>query len=318
MQVTIICGGLTHERDVSLRSGRRVAESLRHLGHEVEVADVNTALLPTLAAQQPDVVWPLVHGSVGEDGSLQAVLELAGYPFVGSQAAACALTLHKPTAKELLRRAGLVTPAWVALPRTLFSQLGADSMVATVRERFPFPVVVKPSSGGSSLGVTIAHTGDDLRTGLVNAFSYGDHAMIEEFVGGTEVSISVQETDDGLVALPAVEIHTDDGTYDYDARYNAGRSEFFVPARLDADAAARAAEAALLAHQALGLRDLSRTDMIVAADGTPYVIDCNTAPGMTDTSLLPLAAEEYDSFDAFTDHMVRRVAARTEQANAAD
>ncbi|MDO5080022.1 D-alanine--D-alanine ligase family protein [Buchananella hordeovulneris] len=310
MRVTIICGGLTHERDVSLRSGRRVAESLRHHGHQVEVADVNTALLPTLAAQRPDVVWPLVHGSVGEDGSLQAVLELVGYQFVGSQAAACALTLHKPTAKELLRRAGLHTPAWVALPRTLFSQLGADALVAAVREKFPCPVVVKPSSGGSSLGVTIARTDDDLRTGLVNAFSYGEHAMIEEFVAGTEVAISVQETDDGLLALPAVEIHTDEGTYDYDARYNAGRSEFFVPARLDPETATRAAEAALLAHQTLGLRDLSRTDMIIAPDGTPFVIDSNTAPGMTDTSLLPLAAEEYDSFDAFTNQVVQRVAAR--------
>ncbi|MDO4792361.1 MAG: D-alanine--D-alanine ligase [Buchananella hordeovulneris] len=309
MKVTIICGGLTHERDVSLRSGRRVAESLRHLGHDVDVLDVNSELILTLQSSRPDVVWPLVHGSVGEDGSLQAVLDLLGLPYVGSDAAGAMLTIYKPSAKEMVRRAGISTPPAVALPRVLFQQLGATGVVDALMERFPFPVVVKPAEGGSSLGVTVARNQDELRIGLVNAFSYGETAMIEAFVVGKEVAVSVICTEEGPQPLPAVEIVTD-GVYDYDARYNAGRSEYFVPARLTDAERANAEAAAVGTHLALGLRDYSRTDLLIDANGCAQVIDCNTSPGMTDTSLFPLAATAERGFDEMVGFLVERAAAR--------
>lgn len=309
MKVTIICGGLTHERDVSLRSGRRVAESLRHLGHDVAVLDVTSELIAQLGQSQPDVVWPLVHGSVGEDGSLQAVLDLMGLPYVGTGAAGAMLTIFKPSAKELVRRAGIHTPPAVSLPRVLFQQLGAGGVVAALMERFSFPMVIKPAQGGSSLGVTVAKNQDELRIGLVNAFSYGETAMIEGYVAGKEVAVSVICTDDGPVALPPVEIVTD-GAYDYDARYNAGRSEYFVPARLSEEEMRAAEEAAVGAHLALGLRDYSRTDLIIDSEGRAQFIDCNTSPGMTDTSLFPLAAQAERGFDEMVSFLVERAVSR--------
>ena len=291
MQVMVLAGGLSAERDVSLRSGRRVAEALRSARPDWEVheRDVDAMLLSSLADNAPDCVVPLLHGAAGEDGAVRDVLECLGLPYVGSRPNACRLSFDKAVAKTLVRRAGVATPEWVALPHATFRELGAPAVMAALERGLGFPLVVKPTRGGSALGVSVVRTPDELPAAMVGAFAYGDVALLERFVEGTEVAVGVIETADGPVALPAVEIVPDGGLYDYAARYTAGTTQFYVPARLDTAVAATAAEAALTVHRTLGLRDWSRSDLIVSADGTVNFLEVNVAPGMTETSLVPQA-----------------------------
>jgi D-alanine-D-alanine ligase len=289
-RVMVLAGGLSHERDVSLRSGRRVAEALQDAGCAVVERDVDADLMGALNRREVDVVWPLLHGANGEDGAIRDVLGLAGMPYVGSTPASCRSSWDKPVAKALARKAGLATPDWVALPHNTFRELGARDVLAAVVARLGLPLVVKPARGGSALGVTVVHALDELPRAMVDCFAYGDVAVIEKAVTGVEVAVSVVDTGDGPLALPAVEIVADGGTYDYQARYVAGSTEFFVPARLTAAAASAAADAALAAHRAFELRHLSRTDLIVDHDGRVWFLEVAVAPGMTETSLLPQAA----------------------------
>ena len=314
MQVMVLAGGLSAERDVSLRSGRRVAEALRYARPDWEVheRDVDAALLSSLADNAPDCVVPLLHGAAGEDGAVRDVLECLGLPYVGSRPNACRLSFDKAVAKTLVRRAGVATPEWVALPHATFRELGAPAVMAALERGLGFPLVVKPTRGGSALGVSVVRTPDELPAAMVGAFAYGDVALLERFVEGTEVAVGVVETADGPVALPAVEIVPDGGLYDYAARYTAGTTQFYVPARLDAAVAAAAAEAALTVHRTLGLRDWSRSDLIVGVDGTVNFLEVNVAPGMTETSLVPqaLAAAGIDmgaQMAALVDRAIARV-----------
>ncbi|MEE6271993.1 D-alanine--D-alanine ligase [Georgenia sp. MJ206] len=290
LTVVVLAGGLSHERDVSLRSGRRVAEALRESGVTVHVHDVDTTMLPFLAEHRPDVVWPLLHGSTGEDGSLRAVLELLDLPYVGSDSAGSRIASRKPVAKSIVAGAGVLTPTSVALPQSLFRELGAQGVLDAVLASIGLPVVVKPADGGSALGVSYVARAEDLPEAMVTCFAYGDSALIERAVVGTEVAVSVIDLGDGPRALPPVEIVTE-GPYDYDARYNAGRTQYFVPARLDDAQYRTVCETAMTAHRALGLRHLSRSDMILDEDGQAWFIDINVAPGMTETSLFPQSAQ---------------------------
>jgi len=288
-KVTVLAGGLCPERDVSIRSGRRVAEALRDAGLEVDVRDTDAELLPGWQTDPPDVVVPMLHGAVGEDGSLRDILDTLGLPFVGADAHSCRIAFDKPIAKAVVRSAGLITPEWVALPHSVFRELGAPRLMSAILERFGLPVVVKPARGGSALGVTIVREAEELPPAMVAAFSYSDTVLVEAFVSGVEIAVSVLDRDEGPIALPAVEIHSDSGIYDYQSRYTAGMTEFFAPARLDPAHAQAAADAALSAHRILGMRDLSRTDLIIDTEGRPVFLETNAAPGMTETSLLPQA-----------------------------
>jgi D-alanine-D-alanine ligase len=289
MDVLILAGGLSHERDVSIRSGRRVAEALREAGVAAELRDVDEDLIPALRSLDPVVVWPLLHGAAGEDGSLQDVLEMCGVRYVGSDARSARVAWSKPIAKTLVHRAGVATPDYVTLPQSLFRELGADHVLDVVVDRLGLPLVVKPARGGSALGVTTVTDRADLPRAMVDCFAYGEVALIEKAVSGVEVAVSVVGEGRSVYALPPVEIVTD-GNYDYDARYNPGRTEYFAPARLDAAQTAAVSEAALAVHRVLGLRHLSRTDLILDADGAQF-LDVNVAPGMTETSLFPQAIE---------------------------
>lgn len=288
-RVLVLAGGLTFERDVSLRSGRRVAEALRGAGVEVEVADTDAALLPALRTTRPDAAFIALHGGAGENGAVRAVLDLLGVPYVGSAPDACRLAFDKPSAKAAVRRAGLDTPDWIALPQETFRELGAHALLTELLTTLGLPVVVKPAYGGSALGVTAVERAEDLAAAVMHCFSYGDTALVERRAVGTEVAVSVIEDDGEPVALPVVEIVPRSGTFDYAARYTAGATDYFVPARLPPDGLAQAARAAVGAHRALGLRDVSRTDLIVTEAG-PQFLEVNVAPGMTETSLLPMAA----------------------------
>lgn len=290
MNVLILAGGMSHERDVSIRSGRRVKDALESRGIKATVADVDAQLIPTLRELGDDgVVWPLLHGASGEDGSLQALLELVGVPFVGTRAREARVAWIKPVAKAVLARSDVATPDYVTLPQSLFREVGADPMMGALLDRFPLPVVVKPARGGSALGVTLVTEPGELAHAMVQCFAYDDIAMIERALTGTEVGVSVIGSGEDAHILPPVEIVCD-GPYDYDARYNAGRVEYFSPARLDKEVAAAVEAVALSVHQTLGLVDISRIDMILE-NGVPNVIDINVSPGMTETSLLPQAIE---------------------------
>lgn len=290
MDVLILAGGLSHERDVSIRSGRRVAEALRGAGVKAEVRDVDSALVPHLRSLTTTIVWPLLHGASGEDGSLQDILEMCGVTYVGTDPRAARVAWSKPVAKTVAHQAGVPTPDYVTLPASLFRELGADNVLDALVERLAFPLVVKPARGGSALGVTTVDSKEDLPRAMVDCFAYDEVALIEKLVTGIEVAVSVVGTGKSAYAFPAVEIVTE-GNYDYDARYNPGRTEYFAPARLDANQAKAVSETALDAHRILALRHLSRIDLIVDEGDVPHLIDVNVAPGMTETSLFPQAIE---------------------------
>ena len=287
----VLSGGLSHERDVSLRSGRRCADALRHAGQEVDVRDADPTLLPALLDTSYDAVLIALHGGAGEDGALRQVLDLVDVPYVGSTPDACRAAWDKPTAKAVVARAGLLTPASVTLPHATFRELGAGAVLDRIVTHLGLPLMVKPARGGSALGTTAVDKADELPPAMVQCFSYGEAALIEQFVTGTEVAVTVLEGEDGPRALPAIEVVPVSGVYDYAARYTAGQTEYFTPARLSEAVAQEVGRVAVAAHVALGLRDLSRVDLIVDASGGVHVLEVNVAPGMTETSLLPMAVE---------------------------
>lgn len=290
-RVIVLAGGISHERDISLKSGRRVADGLAAHGLQVELRDPDANLLPALLADRPDVIWPTLHGASGEDGALRSLLEFLGIPYVGSTASATRLAWDKPTAKTLVERAGVLTPHSITLTRDAFRELGAESVLAVVQHELPPPVAVKPAQGGSAQGVSIVANDDELRRAMVLAYTYCDVALIEQLITGTEVAIGIIDTGDGPVALPAVEIEPLSGVYGFEARYNAGETRFYAPARIDDATAARATATALDAHCALGLRHISRIDLIIDGTGTPWFLEASVMPGLTETSTFALALE---------------------------
>jgi D-alanine-D-alanine ligase len=289
--VIVLSGGLSHERDVSLRSGRRVSLALRSRGLEVIESDVDSNLVARLSETPDAVVFPLLHGETGEDGALREVLALLGVPFVGSIASACRVAFDKSIATTVIADAGLRAPTQVALPHEIFRELGAQALVQALAEQIGFPMMVKPSRSGSALGCSKVSRPEELPSAMVGAYAYGPVAVVEEFIAGTEVAVSVVDRGAGPAALPAVEIRPDSGVYDYTARYTAGATRFLCPAEVSTETGERCAELALRVHEVLGLRDLSRTDLIISDDGDPVFLEANVAPGMTETSLVPLAIE---------------------------
>jgi len=289
--VAVLAGGLSHEREVSLRSGRRLSAALRGEGLVVEEWDTDAGLLKRLREQRPDAAVVALHGGEGENGSIQTVLEMLGIPFVGSGAQACRRGWDKPTAKALLENAGHATPDWVVLPNSTFRELGAQGVLDAMVERLGLPMIVKPDQGGSALGTHVIRDATELPAAMVGCFAYGDTVLAERFADGVEVAVTVVERGDGPVALPPVEIVPENGVYDYTARYTAGLTDFFAPARLSDDNAKTVGELAVAAHRLLGLRDISRTDAIVCADGTVQFLEVNLSPGLTETSTVPMAVE---------------------------
>jgi D-alanine-D-alanine ligase len=292
-RVMVLAGGLSHERDVSLKSGRRVTDALKSVGLDAVLHDADPGLLPMLQDQSStfDAVFVALHGAAGEDGSLRGVLDLMGVPYAGAGPNACRVAFDKPTAKSVVALAGVLVPPGIALPHSTFRELGANAVLEAVVAKLGLPLMVKPARGGSALGAQVVREASELPNAMVQAFSYGDVAVVEHFIAGTEVAVTVIDTGAGPWALPAVEICVHGGLfYDYEARYTAGSTEFFAPARLSPELAAEAAQVAVLAHRALGITDLSRSDLIIDVEGRVWFLEVNVSPGMTETSLLPLAA----------------------------
>jgi D-alanine-D-alanine ligase len=287
VKVAVLKGGRSLERGVSLRSGARVEDALDRLGHEVVPIDVGVDVVKRLRAEAPDVAFVAMHGVGGEDGTAQALLEILGIPFTGPDAAACARSIDKVLAKAAMRASGIPTPDSFAFTQTAFRDLGAADALGDLEGALGFPLVVKPSRGGSSLGVKFAGSAAEVPGALVAAFSYDDRVLAERHVEGRELAVSVLGTE----ALPVVEaIPAGGDPYDFEARYEIGRTNFVCPADLSPTERAAVTDAALATCKALGCEGFARVDLILAADG-PWVLEANSIPGLTDTSLLPQAAE---------------------------
>lgn len=290
--VLVLAGGISHERDISLRSGRLVADSLASHGVSVDLADPDASLVERLMTNRPDVVWPVLHGASGEDGTLRSLLEMMGLPYVGSPAEATRLAWDKPSAKTLVQRSGVSTPPSIGLSRDAFRELGAESVLELVADTLGFPLVTKPARGGSAQGVSWVSDKEELRRAMVHAFTYSDDALVERQIIGTEICVGILDTGDGPNTLPAVEIEPVSGHYTFEARYTAGETRFYSPPRRDQATLDHAAEQALVAHNTIGLRDLSRIDFIVDDSGECWFLEASVMPGLTETSTLALALDQ--------------------------
>ena len=287
MKVAVLKGGRSLERQVSLRSGARVEDALVRLDHQVVSIDAGHDLVLRLKAERPDVAFVALHGPDGEDGTVQELLEILGIPYTGPGVGACRRSMDKPAAKQELRATGVPTPDWASFSSTAFRELGAADALEEIEAALGFPLVVKPGRGGSSLGVRFAASRDDVPQALLAAFSYDDRVMLERHVDGRELSVAMLDGE----PLPIVEVRpTEEDRYSYEARYEIGRTEFDCPANLP-DAEREAVEsAARRTWQALRCEGFARVDLMLDADG-PQVLEVNSIPGLTDTSLFPMAAE---------------------------
>ena len=294
-RVAVLKGGRSLERQVSLRSGARVQDALERLGHEVVPIDVGADLVGRLRDAAPDVAFVALHGRDGEDGTVQELLEIVGVPYTGSGVSACIRSADKVLAKHAMRDAGIPTPDFFAFNETAFKELGAAGALPEIEERLRFPIVVKPAGQGSALGIKFARTAADVPSALVSAFSYDTKVLLERHIHGRDLAVSVVDLEDGPTALPVVEaVPREEDFYDFEARYEIGRSEFVCPAALDAAQAQRSSELALAVHRLLGCSGFSRVDLMLENEtGELYVLEANAIPGLTETSLLPQAAEAH-------------------------
>jgi len=292
-RVAVIAGGLSSEREVSVRSGRRALYALAEAGVDAVLYDADESLLERFGADKIDAVYIAVHGASGEDGSLQTALQLLGIPYVGPPPEACHLAWDKAVAKELMARAGLATPAWVAFSARSFRELSPTRIVGALVDKLGLPVVVKPATSGSTLGMSLVERADDLPAALVRCFTYGNLAVIERYIPGLTIETVVVEDDGVPTALPPAAF-TNPGVspFSFEARYSADLISIALPAPLPAEALEAASAAAVLTHKVLGLRDMSRTDLIVDEAGKPWFLEAAISPGLTETSVLPMAAAE--------------------------
>jgi D-alanine-D-alanine ligase len=318
LKIAVLMGGISEEREVSLASGVQVARALREAGNEVVCVDTGGGVLsgdqettildcgvrdphphngatdllrtgdlgfleadPRLRGVQ--VIFLALHGGRGEDGTIQALLQLSGLPFVGSDRVGCALAMDKDLSKRLLRDAGIPTPDWV----TARGREESEDLLPEIVQRLGLPLIVKPPSGGSTIGLSLAHDETELPAAIRLALQLEERVMFERYIRGREVTVGIV----GEEPLPVGEIIPQHEIFDYECKYQPGMAEEIFPADLPAEVAARVQEKALAAHGALRLRDLSRVDSILAEDGTPWCLEANALPGMTGNSLVPKAAK---------------------------
>ena len=308
-KVAVLKGGGSLERTVSLRSGARAQSALRQLGHEVTAIDVGADLVEQLLKMNPDVAFIALHGSDGEDGTVQGLLEAIGIPYTGSGPGACMRCTDKALAKYLMCEAGLPTPEFAAFKESAIKDLGVAAALGELERRIGFPMVVKPASQGSALGVKFARSAEELPGAIVGALSYDRKAVIERYVSGRDLAVSVldsQTPGQPPVALPVVEaIPREEEFYNYESRYEIGMTTFVCPAELPDGVTERAQELALATYKLLGCHGVARVDLMLDENGDELtVLETNVVPGLTETSLLPLAA---DAAEIWLDLLVERI-----------
>ncbi|HEY1457882.1 MAG TPA: D-alanine--D-alanine ligase [Solirubrobacteraceae bacterium] len=293
--VAVLKGGRSLERGVSLRSGAQVQDALRRLGHESVVIDVGPELVARLRESKPDVAFIALHGREGEDGTIQELMRAIGMPYTGSDPSACLRCADKVLAKQLMAAAGIPTPDFYFCTEASFRDLGAASVLPDIERTLGFPVVIKPASQGSALGIQFARSSVEVPSALVAAFSYDRKVLLERHIDGRDLAVSILDSPAGGApqALPVVEaVPRGEDFYDFQARYEIGQTTFVCPAELPAELANRAQQLALSVYGLLGCHGFARVDLMLAADGEQLsVLETNVVPGLTETSLLPQAAD---------------------------
>jgi D-alanine-D-alanine ligase len=311
-KIAVLKGGGSLERTVSLRSGARVQSALRRLGHEIVAIDVGPELVTQLLETRPDAAFVALHGSDGEDGTVQGLLEAIGVPYTGSGPAACMRCTDKALAKYLLRAAGIPTPEFAAFKESAIKDLGVAAALPGLERSIGFPLVAKPASQGSALGVKFARSAEELPGAIVGALSYDRKVVLERYIRGRDLAVSVLDAagDDGPgtgpIALPVVEaIPREEEFYNYESRYEIGMTTFVCPAQLPDGVAASAQELALKTYELLDCHGVARVDLMLEQQtGELTVLETNVVPGLTETSLLPLAA---DAAEIWFDLLVQRI-----------
>jgi D-alanine-D-alanine ligase len=312
MQIAVLKGGRSLERQVSLRSASRVQDALERLGHEVTPVDVGPDLVARLAGAKPDLAFVALHGRDGEDGTVQELLEVLGVPYTGSGVSACIRAADKVLAKHAMQDRGIPTPDFYSFSETAFEALGAARALPAIEDRLQFPIVVKPASQGSALGIKFARTAADVPQALVAAFSYDRKVLLERHIAGRDLAVAVlEEAADGrrvARALPIVEaVPQHEDFYDFESRYEIGRTKFVCPAELAEPVARRASELALEVYELLGCRGFGRVDLMLGSSREElYVLEADPIPGLTETSLLPQAA---DAAGIGFDELIARIVA---------
>ncbi len=345
MKIAVLLGGHSEEREVSLASGTQVARALRAAGHDVVAMDTahglltleeeeeilargvrpdppplevlgllrtgdTTALTSSPELLEADLVFPALHGGAGEDGTLQALLDLTGLPYAGSGRLGCTLAMDKEVSKRLFRDEGIATPDWVAWSAEearLWAGEEDGPELRAVGDRLGFPLIVKPPSGGSTLGLTLARTPESLEAAVHEALRYEARVLFEAYVKGRELTVGIVGND----ALPVGEIKPAHELFDYECKYQPGLAEEIFPAEIPSGVALELQESALAAHRVLQLSDFSRVDFLVDEDGEAWCLEANALPGLTSNSLLPKAARAAGtSFPELCDQVVRVALAR--------
>jgi D-alanine-D-alanine ligase len=312
VRVAVLKGGRSLERQVSLKSGARVEDALERLGHEVLAIDVGADLVARLSADRPDLAFVALHGRDGEDGTVQELLEVMGIPHTGSRVSACIRAADKVLAKHAMLDAGVPTPDFFAFNETAFRELGAAQALPAIEERLRFPIVVKPASQGSALGIKFARTAGDVPGALVAAFSYDRKVMLERYIQGRDLAVSIIEEHGLPRALPIVEaVPEQEDFYDFEARYEIGRTRFVCPAQLTEAIEAQASETALEVYRLLGCSGFARVDLMLEGESESLqVLELNPIPGLTETSLLPQAADAAGiGFDELIERILSAVGA---------
>ena len=304
--VLVACGGRSLEREISLASGRRAATALRALGHDVVTVDADPSFSERVLAEQPWFVFVAMHGRGGEDGTVQDLLDILKVPYTGSDALSSALCLDKHFFKTACVNNGIPTPQWHSFTNRAFTEYGASATVDRLIDELGLPLVVKPARQGSSLGIRIVREREGFVEAVVSAMSYDDRVLIERFVEGREIAVTVLGSATAPEPLPLMEIQTDEPYYTFAAHYEIGAAQVGV-ADLPDDIASEVTDTAVRAYGAAGCRDFARVDIRLGDDG-PQVLEINTIPGLTETGPTPLAAEAAGmTFERLVERICERI-----------
>ena len=307
-RIAVICGGNSAESEVSRISGQGVLDALNKNYKHVKKFELDGNLVGNLDRFNPEVVFPVLHGPPGEDGTFQGFLEILGYKYVGSQVHSSSFAMDKITAKQIFMSKNLPVAKDVVIDSNKFNNQAISEIIGLLGT----DVVIKPARQGSALGVVLASNAQDIERGVIDAFSFDRRILIEQKIQGKEITVGVIETDQGVTAFPVIEVTTPkDKWYDFHHRYTVGLSQHIVPANLNYSQSKRLQDIAVKAHRALDCRDLSRADFIVPNDSSEYLLEVNTLPGMTPTSLYPDGAEAFGiNFTELVAYFAERAANR--------
>ena len=309
-RIAILSGGDSMEAKVSRNSGKAIETALSKTYQEVKQIELDKSVVPNLLAFNPDVIFPALHGPPGEDGTVQGLLDILGFPYVGSGVRSSAVAMDKILAKQVFKEAGLPLANHVIANQ----EIDASELLRKITSNLGNSICIKPPNQGSALGVTLISREEDIEMALNNAFKFGSKVLVEERVFGREITVGLLDTEKGVEAFPIIEVTTpEDKWYDYDHRYTAGLSKHIIPAKISSKLSLDIKNCAIEAHKALGCRDLSRADFILRGDEF-FLLEINTLPGMTSTSLYPEGAEGFGlQFPQLLDHLINRAFGRREQ-----